>query len=128
MVREFCRHMGWHTADKPEHPNVGLVDVFMHKLREEVGELADATGNTSGKVDFVEVVDALRDIEYLLHGFELLFGVTEVANSSFLEVHYSNMTKCMQNGVVTKPPDFKKPDILSVLRKVFPKQQLLFRS
>ena len=128
MVREFMRNMGWEVNDKPAQPPQELVDLFMFKLREEVGELGDAAGNTTDRVDFIELVDALRDVEYLLYGLELLFGVQEVSDDAFHEVHYSNMTKSMENGTVTKPTGFKKPRIHEVLKKAFPRMQMWFRS
>lgn len=128
MVREFCRHMGWQIPDAPELPERTLIDQFLYKLREEINELHDAAGQTAPQPSFIKLVDALCDCEYLLHGIALLFGVQESLDDAFHEVHYSNMTKTMANGVVTKPAGFKEPDIVRVLRKHFPRQGLLFRS
>jgi predicted HAD superfamily Cof-like phosphohydrolase len=128
MVREFMRHMGWASADEPEMAPPGLVRRFTDKLLEEVGELVEAAAPATGQPDIVEVVDALRDIEYLLYGIELLFGVQDASDDSFLEVHWSNMTKRMEQDEVTKPSGFCKPRIAELLRKKFPSKRLLFRS
>ena len=128
MVREFCRHMNMETRDTPGKPPLTLVDQFFHKLREEVAELHEAAGVTGKPLNYIELVDALRDVEYLLYGIELLFGVQDASDDSFMEVHYSNMTKTPHNGVPWKAEGYTKPKIGEALRRVFPKQQLLFRS
>jgi len=128
LVKEFCRHMGWNTADRPHIPPVTLSDQFLFKLREEIDELCVGAGQGGDPASFIKLVDALCDAEYLLHGIALLFGVQHAIDDAFMEVHYSNMTKRMVDGLVTKPADFKKPDIVGVLRKHFPKQGLSFRS
>jgi predicted HAD superfamily Cof-like phosphohydrolase len=128
LVREFCRLMGFPTLDVPGKPVGTLADMFLHKLREEVNELCVAAGQGGDPMSFIKLVDALRDTEYLLYGIELLFGVQAASDDSFMEVHWSNMTKTCDHGVVIKPTNFCKPDIVKVLRRHFPKQGLLFRS
>jgi len=128
MVREFCRHMGMETRDTPGRPQLSLLDQFLHKLREEIGELHAAAGITGEPINYIELVDALRDVEYLLYGIELLFGVQDASDASFMEVHWSNMTKTPHDGVPWKDKGYTPPKIDKVLRRTFPKQQLLFRS
>lgn len=128
MVREFCKHMGWHMPDVPEIPQMGLIDQFLFKLREEVDELCVAAGQAGDPMSFTKLLDALCDVEYLLHGVALLFGVQNALDDAFYEVHASNMTKTLEHGVVTKPHWFRKPDMVAVLKRHFPKQGLLFRS
>jgi predicted HAD superfamily Cof-like phosphohydrolase len=100
----------------------------VRKLHEELGELIHALGYARGApIDFVEVVDALRDIEYLLHGVEIMCGVQAASDDSFLEVHWSNMTKQRTGVELIKPPGFKPPDIASVLCRIFPSHRLRFR-
>ena len=58
-------------------------------LEEEVGELADAIDAD----DLIEVADALADIQYVLSGAVLEFGMGGIFKSLFDEVQRSNMSK-----------------------------------
>lgn len=80
--------------------------------------------------NLVEITDALRDLEYHIHGAELSFGVQDASDDTFLEVHRSNMEKRFGCGgdKAVKPSDWKPPRIREILRKLFPKKALLFRS
>jgi predicted HAD superfamily Cof-like phosphohydrolase len=58
-------------------------------LKEEVQELADAIEEN----DLVEIADALTDIQYVLSGAILAFGMQDGFKELFDEVQYSNMSK-----------------------------------
>jgi predicted HAD superfamily Cof-like phosphohydrolase len=51
--------------------NPKLVDLKYSLISEEVGELIDAYNND----DIVEIIDALSDIKYVLHGMAAAFGI-----------------------------------------------------
>lgn len=58
-------------------------------IREELNELEEAIGNN----DLVEVADALCDIQYVLSGAILEFGLGSKFKTLFDEVQRSNMSK-----------------------------------
>ncbi len=85
-------------------------------LAEEVDELKEALDNA----DPVEVLDALIDIQYVLDGAFLSFGMQSVKQAAFDEVHRSNMSKLgadgkpirrESDGKVMKGPNYFKPDM-----------------
>lgn len=126
-----------------EEPTVPPNDRVRHRLRliaEEFFELLDACTSgwsaepwmrddiearvdkylwtTTIKVDIVEVVDALADLDYVVEGTRLEFGIRGMPVA--LEVHRSNMTKVggsvSPTGKIQKPEGWKPPDIAGVLR------------
>ena len=83
----------------------------------------------TGPVNFTQAVDAMRDLEYVIHGTDLVLGTSDAAEETFEEVHRSNMDKMSgsSNGAkAIKPPDWKPPRLGKILRRIFPKQRLLF--
>jgi len=86
-------------------------------IREELRELADALDAE----DMVEVADALGDLDYVVNGAAVAFGIH--LPSVTAEVHRSNMTKMPPDGIpikredgkVLKGPNFELPDIKGVL-------------
>ncbi len=85
-------------------------------LQEELDELKDALDDD----DMQETLDALIDLQYVLDGAFLSFGLQDVKNEAFAEVHRSNMSKLgadgkpirrEDDGKVMKGPDYFKPDM-----------------
>ena len=84
-------------------------------LEEEVAELRAAV--EAG--DLVEVLHALCDIQYVLDGTFLEFGLHPVKEAAFAEVHASNMSKLgadgrpvlREDGKVLKGPNFRRPQL-----------------
>ena len=76
-----------------------------------------------GEKDIVGVADALTDILYVTYGAGHAFGIN--LDKCFLEVQRSNMSKLGPNGKpiyredgkVMKGPNYKEPDLHSVLFK-----------
>lgn len=102
--------------------NGGIHNPADRKLRvklisEELRELRDALDAE----DIVEVADALGDLDYVVNGAAIAFGIALPAVTR--EVHRSNMTKLLpdgtvllrEDGKVLKGPDFEEPDIKQVL-------------
>jgi predicted HAD superfamily Cof-like phosphohydrolase len=82
------------TFQHPIKESPGIPDLKRAKLRvdliaEELKELEEAIANN----DFVEVADALCDIQYVLAGAVLEFGLGEKFKELFDEVQRSNMSK-----------------------------------
>jgi predicted HAD superfamily Cof-like phosphohydrolase len=88
-------------------------------LEEEVRELREAV--EAG--DLVEVLDALCDIQYVLDGNFLEFGLHTHKENAFAEVHASNMSKLgedgqpvlREDGKVLKGPNFFRPNLAQFL-------------
>lgn len=97
----------------------GEVWVRLNLIQEELSELTEALAQG----DRVAVLDALTDLQYVIDGTYLSFGLHEYKNAAFREVHRSNMTKLDENGRpvlgdsgrVLKPDTYEPPDLESVL-------------
>ena len=86
-------------------------------IQEELAELARALVAE----DLVAALDGLTDIQYVLDGAYLAFGLQNVKLSAHREVHRSNMTKSgpdnPDGGKVVKGPGYEPPDLAKVLEK-----------
>lgn len=81
--------------DSPTIPNAERCRLRINLLREELNELEEAIANN----DLVEAADAFADLQYVLSGAILEFGLGEKFNAIFNEVHRSNMSKtCATTG------------------------------
>jgi predicted HAD superfamily Cof-like phosphohydrolase len=66
--------------------NPKLVDLKYSLISEEVSELIDAYNND----DIVEIIDALSDIKYVLHGMASAFGINmNIVFTHYLDVYVS---------------------------------------
>ena len=112
--------------------NVSVPDSmrFLHKerallrhklLQEEVGELLDASMSSGGTL--VDVADAITDCFYILIGTAIEYGIADKLPALFTEVHESNMSKLgedgkpmyREDGKVMKGPNYKKPNLKSIV-------------
>ena len=95
----------------PADPDLCALRVRL--LREEVTELEAAI--EAG--DLVEVADACGDIQYVLDGTFLTFGLHRLKAALIEEIHRSNLTKLgadgrpllRADGKILKGPDFQPP-------------------
>jgi hypothetical protein len=119
LVREFMERFG-----QPIAPGINIRDLDLNGLRlrllaEELDELSAAL--SAG--DLVEVADALGDLQYVLDGAWIAFGLAKHKDAVIEEIHRSNMTKLGRDGKpvvradgkITKGPDFEEPDLKRVL-------------
>jgi len=75
------------------------------------------------RVDLPEFVDALADLDYVVEGTRLEFGID--GDPIAAEVHRSNMSKLgadgkpvrREDGKIMKGPNYSPPDIVGELRK-----------
>ena len=88
-VAAFHTTFGHPVKDKPQIPEQKRCDLRVSLLSEELEELKEAIANN----DLVEVADALCDLQYVLSGAILEFGLGEQFEALFSEVHRSNMSK-----------------------------------
>ena len=89
QVAEFHTTFHHPIVDKPSIPNEDRCKLRVELIREELEELSDAIKDK----DLVEVADALCDIQYVLSGAVLEFGLGDKFVELFNEVQRSNMSK-----------------------------------
>jgi predicted HAD superfamily Cof-like phosphohydrolase len=134
QVKAFHDKFGIPTPEKPTLPEDKQLRLRLAMLFEEYQELTEALGMKSmvldehmaeiwawqpepDKIDDIEVMDALGDIDYLSEGFRLTYGVNgdSIAN----EIQRSNMDKTGgltdANGKIRKPTNWVGPDIRGCL-------------
>lgn len=89
QVAEFHRTFRHPIEPQPIIPAPERCRLRVALLREELQELEDAIADG----DIVEVADALCDIQYVLAGAVLEFGLGDKFRALFDEVQRSNMSK-----------------------------------
>ena len=89
QVAEFHRTFQHPIENHPVIPSRERCDLRVSLIREELKELEEAIE----KKNIVEVADALCDIQYVLSGAVLEFGLGEKFSDLFDEVQRSNMSK-----------------------------------
>lgn len=116
QVQEFHE-----TYGLPVLNDLGISDQKTNELRinllaEELDELKEALDQG----DMVETLDALIDLQYVLDGAFLSFGMQHLKTPAFDEVHRSNMSKLgadgkpirrESDGKVLKGPNYFKPNL-----------------
>lgn len=99
------------------HLRVDLIAEEFHELRDALAAYACS----SDVGDLLAIADALGDLDYVVNGAAVAFGMPMEAIAR--EVHRSNMTKLLPNGEallrddgkVLKGPNFELPDMFGVL-------------
>ena len=131
-VLEFHRAFG-HPVQL--HPWKGTVEeavqLRLNLISEEFEELLAGFGyklseplkaiKVKETIDWAEVADALGDLEYVIHGTAICFGLP--SQEVFDEIHRSNMSKLgedgkpilREDGKILKGPNYSPPDIKSIL-------------
>ncbi len=88
-VAKFHNTFGLPVVAEPEIPAKERCQLRINLLQEELNELKQAIEDN----DLVEVADALCDLQYVLSGAILEFGLATKFKSLFDEVQRSNMSK-----------------------------------
>jgi len=88
-VAEFHRTFKHPILPNPVLPPIERCKLRVSLLAEELKELEDAIKDN----DIKEVADAFCDLQYVLAGAILEFGLGEKFGELFAEVHRSNMSK-----------------------------------
>ena len=88
-VSKFHETFGMPILEEPEIPAADRCALRVNLLQEELDELKEALADK----DIVEVADALCDLQYVLSGAILEFGLAPKFKSLFDEVQRSNMSK-----------------------------------
>lgn len=92
QVAKFHQTFQHPILPTPQIPAKERCDLRVSLIAEELDELKDAIKNN----DLVEVADALCDIQYVLSGAVLEFGLGDKFKSLFEEVQRSNMSKACE--------------------------------
>jgi predicted HAD superfamily Cof-like phosphohydrolase/flagellar biosynthesis regulator FlaF len=137
QVREFHEAFGVASPDKPTVPDDDTVRLRLRLIAEEFFELLDACYEFGGpdgskaavmmwiddtrkslRVDLPAFADALADIDYVVEGTRLAFGINgkPIADA----VHVCNMAKLggtkREDGKIEKPAGWQPPDVAGCLR------------
>lgn len=136
MVRTFNASHGVKMPSAPTRPTDSVVRLRLKLIAEEflellaactsggtwdftraeyhIGELID---NAIFDVNTVGFADACADLQYVIEGAMLAFGID--SGPVLAEVHRSNLSKVGapkgENGKVSKGPNYSPPDLYSVL-------------
>lgn len=121
QVKIFHETYGLPVKNAPDISDPQTNELRVNLLQEEVDELREALEDG----DIVEVLDALTDIQYVLDGAYLSFGLHHLKEAAFAEVQRSNMSKLGADGKpirregdgkVLKGPNYTPPDIAQFLK------------
>ncbi|PIE50690.1 MAG: hypothetical protein CSA38_01605 [Flavobacteriales bacterium] len=93
QVAEFHTTFNAPILEKPQIPSKERCELRVNLLQEELDELKQAIEDE----DIVEIADALCDLQYVLSGAVLEFGLGEKFVDLFNEVQRSNMSKACDN-------------------------------
>ncbi len=116
QVQEFHEIYDLPVLSEPSISDEKTNELRINLLTEELDELKEALKQG----DIVETLDALIDLQYVLDGAFLSFGLHHIKEKAFAEVHSSNMSKLGKDGKpirresdgkILKGPDYFKPDL-----------------
>lgn len=102
--------------EAPIIPSADRCELRINLLQEELNELKDAIADN----DLIEVADALADIQYVLSGAILEFGLGDKFKGLFEEVQRSNMSKVcksMKEAEATQQHYLEKDGTESFIRE-----------
>jgi len=105
-----------------ETNNSKFIQLRAALIQEELMEMVEGVINE----DPVETLDALTDIQYVLDGAYLTFGLGNYKVAAMTEVHQSNMSKLGpdrkpiydENTKIVKGPNYWKPDLQRLIKDV----------
>jgi len=97
-VAQFHQTFKHPVLAEPTIPSEIRCNLRVSLLAEELKELEEAIENK----DLVEIADALCDLQYVLSGAILEFGLGEKFKSLFDEVQRSNMSKACESEAIAQ--------------------------
>lgn len=122
QVQIFHETYGLPVKNAPDISDPMTNQLRINLLQEELDELKEALEQGN----MVEVLDALTDLQYVLDGAYLSFGLHALKDIAFDEVQRSNMSKLGEDGKpirresdgkVMKGPNYTPPDVSQFLKK-----------
>lgn len=120
QVREFHETYGLPVRSIPDISDQKTNALRINLIAEELEELRQALRDG----DIKETLDALIDLQYVLDGAFLSFGLHHLKDPAFEEVHGSNMSKLgsdgkpivrESDGKILKGPNYYEPDLRKFL-------------
>jgi len=122
QVNDFHRAFKIPVESSPNIPAKDRCALRFNLLEEELREFKEAYENN----DLTEVADALVDLQYILLGSVLEFGLQEKFVELFDEVQRSNMSKLdingnpiyREDGKVLKSKNYSPPNLKPILETV----------
>ncbi len=126
QVAEFHRTFKHPILEAPTIPAEGRCDLRVSLIAEELQELRDAIKDK----DLVEIADALCDIQYVLSGAVLEFGLGDKFRALFDEVQRSNMSKTCKTEAeaIATMEHYKAKDGVDSYYKKSGEHYLVYRS
>lgn len=133
LVHRFHTDAGLPIENEPVIPSPETIKLRLDLLKEELGELEDAIKAR----DILSIADGLADIQYVLDGAFLSFGLWRAKLHLVHNVHESNMSKGWieepkgsgnfirgefqkdKNGKIQKGPNYVPPTLDKVLDRFF---------
>lgn len=121
QVQEFHETYGLPVEAELNLSDKKTKQLRINLLQEELDELKEALADN----DPIETLDALIDLQYVLDGAFLSFGLQDLKMAAFNEVHRSNMSKLgedgkpirrKEDGKVMKGPNYFKPDMTQFIK------------
>lgn len=128
QVKEFHETYDLPVLEDADISNNRENHLRINLLAEELDELKEALEQG----DIVETLDALIDLQYVLDGAFISFGLQNLKQTAFEEVHRSNMSKLGEDGKpirrasdgkVLKGPNYSKPDLAQFITKKTSKKE-----
>ena len=119
LVKQFHQKFGHPVSENIGIPTKELCKLRLDLLKEELRELEEAIEEN----DIVKAADAFADLQYVLSGAILVFGLHDKFSTIFQEVQNSNMSKLgrdgkpiyREDGKILKGPDYFSPNIEGIL-------------
>lgn len=115
-VAEFHKTFQHPILEEPAIPSEERCKLRVSLIAEELKELEDAIKDN----DLVEIADALCDIQYVLSGAVLEFGLKDKFNALFEEVQRSNMSKACKTEEEAKATQehYRAKGVASYYKKI----------
>lgn len=119
LVKQWHKLFGVPVLTEPTIPNPARCKLRIDLIKEELQELEDAIEDQN----IIDILDALSDLQYVLDGTYLEFGLEHLKDASFAEVHRSNMSKVgsdgqpikREDGKILKGPYYRAPDFAPIM-------------
>lgn len=115
-VAKFHKTFNLPIEEEPIIPSEKRCQLRINLLQEELDELKEAIEDK----DIVEVADALADLQYVLSGAVLEFGLGRKFGDLFEEVQRSNMSKTcksMEEAIATQEYYEKEKGMISEIKE-----------
>lgn len=114
-VRDFYKRFGVKIEQEPTIPEEKVWRLRIDLVKEELAEVEEAVNQK----DLVNLLKELTDLQYVLDGLYLTFGLDRYKILAMRDVHKSNLTKLGpggkvirdERGKIQKPKTYRKPDL-----------------